>query len=415
VPAISQTPAYETSWHVPECTFAIEWSPAVLEEIRMAAVEAFFSLPHGGVEIGGVLFGTRNGGGVRILASRQLACEHALGPSFTLSERDHEGLRALLKEGVRDLGAQGLEPVGWYHSHTRSEIFLSSPDVAIHNRYFPDPWQVALVLRPHALKLVRAGFFFRESGGYIHADSSYREFLLQPIASAPTPPVEQLVPTPTRRGPVGRPSVAPPGPAPTEIPVPVSLSLTPRRRSWQRIWWTALILALVTGLVAFKKDWIPYPIHRQPAPSLALMAYDLEGQVQIHWDPAAEPIRSATAGTLAITDGAVNAVVPLEKGQLQSGTFSYARSRHRTGPIDVRLAVDQPGGKKFEEFASLVGITPESKPATEPSADTEALRKELHDQAVRTRRLERAIGDMRAQIRREQERRRNEGQPLPNR
>ena len=46
--------------------------------------------------------------------------------------------------------------MGWYHSHTRSEIFLSDADLEIHNRYFPEPWQVALVLnRIRSSRLVR--------------------------------------------------------------------------------------------------------------------------------------------------------------------------------------------------------------------------------------------------------------------
>jgi hypothetical protein len=86
------------TWHVPECPFHIEWSAAVLEEIRIAVIEAFFSVPHGGTELGGVLFGTRHGDRLSILAYRALECEHALGPSFTLSEKDHGRLQALLDE-----------------------------------------------------------------------------------------------------------------------------------------------------------------------------------------------------------------------------------------------------------------------------------------------------------------------------
>lgn len=412
VPTTSPTPvdAPEATWQVAECPFAIEWSAAVLEEIRMAVVEAFFSLPHGGAEIGGVLFGTPNGGCVRVLASRPLECEHALGPTFTLSENDHARLEALLEEGGHDLRAQGLEPVGWYHSHTRSEIFLSAQDVALHNRYFPDPWHIALVLRPHALKPVRAGFFFREGGGYMHVDSSYREFLLQPSASGPPRPVEQPAPILAGPGPAGTPSETPPGPGAAQISVPAFLTATRRRRSWRWLWWAAIILALVTGLAAVKEDWMPYLVYRQPPPSLSLTAYDLEGQVQIHWDRAAEPIRSAAAGTLEITDGARHSVVALDRGMLQRGTVSYAR---QTARVDMRLTVGRPDGKKFEEFASFLGGAA-SKPATDRSADTETLRKELHDQTIRTRRLERAIGEMRAEIRREQERRRNAGQSQPN-
>jgi len=168
------------AWRVPECPFPIEWSAAVMEEIRVAVAEAFFSLPHGGAEIGGVLFGTHTGGVVRILAARSLACDHALGPAFKLSGSDHARLAALLEHGCDDLRAQGWEPVGWYHSHTRSEILLSAGDLEIYNHYFPDPWHVALVVRPHAMRPMRAGFFFREAGGSVHADSSYGEILVQP-------------------------------------------------------------------------------------------------------------------------------------------------------------------------------------------------------------------------------------------
>ena len=70
-------------------------------------------------------------------------------------------------------------PVGWYHSHTRSEIFLSDADLAIHNRFFPEPWQVALVLKPHTFEPMRAGFFFREHEGSMRTQASYREFRLE--------------------------------------------------------------------------------------------------------------------------------------------------------------------------------------------------------------------------------------------
>lgn len=38
--------------------------------------------------------------------------------------------------------------VGWYHSHPRMNVFLSSHDVAIHQNRFPEPWKTALVIEP---------------------------------------------------------------------------------------------------------------------------------------------------------------------------------------------------------------------------------------------------------------------------
>src|SRR5882757_499361 len=110
-------------WSTPKCPFVIECSARVLDDIRLAVSDAFFSLPRGGAEIGGVLLGRFNGGKLRISEFAPLDCEHATGPSFTLSANDEAKLEALLKTAPATF--PGLGPVGWYHSHTRSDIFLS--------------------------------------------------------------------------------------------------------------------------------------------------------------------------------------------------------------------------------------------------------------------------------------------------
>src|SRR4051812_40104910 len=106
------------SWTTPECPFSIEYSARTLDDIRLAVVDAFHSLPHGGVEVGGVLLGRYADGGLKILDSAALECEHALGPSFSLSATDLTRLEELLTKPT----AADLSPVGWYHSHTRSKL-----------------------------------------------------------------------------------------------------------------------------------------------------------------------------------------------------------------------------------------------------------------------------------------------------
>ena len=83
-------------WQADGCRVRIAYSRAVMEELRLAAVDGFHRLAHGGVEIGGVLFGVRDPDGVKILAHRELACEYVFGPSFTLSENDRRALEELL-------------------------------------------------------------------------------------------------------------------------------------------------------------------------------------------------------------------------------------------------------------------------------------------------------------------------------
>ena len=159
-------------WEVPGHSVRVEYSDSVMQQIRMEAVEGFHRVPHGGVETGGILFGTHRGNLVRILAWRPIACEYAAGPSFTLSEKDHAALEETLRTSGADGELAGLEPAGWYHSHTRSEIFLSEPDLEFFDLYFPKAWQVALVVRPASFAPARAGFFFREADGSVHAETS---------------------------------------------------------------------------------------------------------------------------------------------------------------------------------------------------------------------------------------------------
>ena len=54
------------------------------------------------------------------------------------------------------------ELVGWYHTHPKMSVFLSTYDLFLHNSFFPHPWQVALVMEPHANL---AGFFVRDREG----------------------------------------------------------------------------------------------------------------------------------------------------------------------------------------------------------------------------------------------------------
>jgi proteasome lid subunit RPN8/RPN11 len=51
--------------------------------------------------------------------------------------------------------------VGWYHTHPRMGIFLSQYDLWLHDHFFPEYWQVALVIEPHS---ITGGFFIRQAG-----------------------------------------------------------------------------------------------------------------------------------------------------------------------------------------------------------------------------------------------------------
>lgn len=56
-----------------------------------------------------------------------------------------------------------LKMVGWYHTHPRMSIFLSAYDAWLHQNFFREHWQVALVVEP-----------YREMGGFFCWQSEQR-------------------------------------------------------------------------------------------------------------------------------------------------------------------------------------------------------------------------------------------------
>ncbi|MEO8596117.1 MAG: hypothetical protein ABI759_22550 [Candidatus Solibacter sp.] len=429
-------------WSVPQCPFTIEASARVLDDIRLAITDAFFSLPRGGAEIGGVLLGKFDGAKVTISDYAALDCEHAFGPSFVLSPADEARLSSLI--AAHDGFAGGPRAVGWYHSHTRSEIFLSEADLAAHERFFPEQWQVALVLKPHTFQPTRYGYFFRQEDGSVHASASYREEQLEALPlrqvpagpplpagppshetggpqlhrTRPTPMFGPVVDIPSESAPVASPAgIASAGgqaaaaamiakdedapieeSAPLDIPVPrfaVESASSARR-------WMTLGIAIVGGLgicaAAYKtKDlWMPRLMTAvRPAQAAApavtttvgLTTLDRDGQLQISWDRNVPGLRDAAYGMLEIQEsGAVPTAIQLDGASLQTGAFTYART---TDKVDIKLTVHRKDAAELRGSASFLGKMPDHKAEEEAAAakerEAEAIkqRDDLAQQAAR--------------------------------
>ena len=56
------------------------------------------------------------------------------------------------------------ELLGWYHTHPHMGVFLSGYDVWLHKHFFPNPWQVALVIEPYSSQ---GGFFIHQPDGQL--------------------------------------------------------------------------------------------------------------------------------------------------------------------------------------------------------------------------------------------------------
>ena len=434
-------------------------------------MDAFFSLPRGGAEIGGILLGTFENARLVISGYAALDCEHAYGPSFTLSPPDEARLEQLLSTHANLDG--GLRPVGWYHSHTRSEIFLSDADLNIHQRFFPESWQVALVMKPHTFQPARIGFFFREADGSVHANASYREEVLDaaPVRQMPSgapaaPPSNDPPPQRCRQEPASEPVILPatviepepvplpeprltlapppapvtvdadvPFPAPPAAHLPVPKFLVENASSSRR--WMVVGIGVVAFLgtigAAFqiRQMWLPRvlaamrpasavtspPAARAPAPApppLGLNTVDREGQLQISWDRTSPAVQHASDALLEINEGGPKpTAIQLDAAHLQTGSFTYARTAEK---VDVRLIVHPAGGQDFREVTSFLGKLPERKPAEDPQAQEQRaemarqaakLKADLTFQAAKTKKLEKDVKSMRDEMRLQQLRRLN--------
>jgi proteasome lid subunit RPN8/RPN11 len=464
----------ETTWSAPQCPFTIEYSHRVLDDIRLAVLDAFFSLPRGGAEIGGILLGTHEPGRLVISDYLALDCEHATGPSFTLSSNDEAHLSELL-------ASSRSKVAGWYHSHTRSEIFLSEADLDLHKRFFPEPWQVALVIKPHTFQAMRMGFFFRERDGSIHGSGAYQEIVLEasplrPVPSGRIPPpppqsapfrresasqgpvrgiIDVMLPKeelPTEElpkeeprilSPAGKEPPMPPLPPPArrplaggapsgpgvglEVPPPAFLTAQPKPHSRRWLAALAMVVAVAAGAAAFQTRalWLPGVIAAVPAalvgppPSVGLNTLDSDGQLQIRWNRNSPPVQTAVNGVLEITDGPRPQAIRMDPLHLQAGVFTYARQGDR---VEVKLIVHLPSGQDVRGVTTFLGRLPERKPAAEDpdirkqrdelARQSEKLKSDLEAQAARTKKLEKSLSDVKKTLLEQQlQRLRNQAPP----
>lgn len=405
------------TWSVPRCPFTIEYLPRVLDDIRLNVVDAFFSLPHGGVEIGGVLLGRYRDGRLTIAGHAAMECEHASGPSFTLSANDTARLSELLAE---HRGNPEMQPVGWYHSHTRSEVQLSEADLEIHRQYFPEAWQVALVVKPHAFEPMRCGFFFREADGTLHATESYQEFQLEamPLRQMPSgeiPPLESSAaaarPAASGSGPVidvAAESAAPveekapieekvtmPHPAPlpqvpeTAPPAELFQAVMPPPKSWG---WVKVVLAFALGVAAGIALLQAWQVWAPKAAVLDLYTADTDGQLQVRWDRSSPVVAQGTAAVLTIADGGpVAREIHLDREHLQKGTFTYGRE---SGQVNVALMVTRPDGPPVKAVATFAGKPPARTPdGASTDAEVIKLKSDLEAQVERVQKVEKLLAD----------------------
>jgi hypothetical protein len=409
------------SWVVPESPVDVEYSLLVIEEIRQVVAEGFQRLSRGGMEVGGVLYGTREGRTLRIQGMRPIACEHARGPTFHLSEKDLAGLTAQLEHDREDPRLEGQEVLGWFLSHTRSEINLQASDLKTYQEYFPEPWQVTLVIRPGRSGAMRAGFFVREPDSSVKTEKSYLDFNFPDrLGFLDRPPGERRerrgMPPPPR---YDAPSVQDEAPS-SSVPSydgptfgqPQLQNFPPsqfgeaefgaqqKKLPWGII--AVVVLVLIAGVLGFRY----YTGMQNVAPDpLGLAVLERDNQLQIQWNRTSQSLAGARRASLEITDGTDKRSITLTAQDLAKGSFTYART---SGDVQVRLLVDKASGEHAEEASRFLGAAPENVDADEMDLlkvqrdalqdEVARLREQNTTQAERIQQLERTLTVLRARL-----------------
>ncbi len=201
------TEAAYAFWSSPDQSVTINYSLEVFHEIDFQVTEGYRRIPHGGIEVGGLLFGRTDGEAIHVQASRPIACEHATGPSFKLSERDLEELGQQIENYGSDPDLAGLEIVGWFVAHTRTPLHMTDREAAIFDRFFPGRRQFTLLVRPERFQATKFAFLVRDADGRVERDGTTDAIILplpgrpgrggeSPVASIAAPAQKPLAPAP---------------------------------------------------------------------------------------------------------------------------------------------------------------------------------------------------------------------------
>ncbi len=361
-------PAFEI-WGTEDSSVTIEYSLVVLEEIRQEVSQGAMKFSRGGIEVGGILYGTRDGRKIRIESIRPIVCDHARGPSFLLSDDDRAKLEKQFADEATDQHLTGLIRVGWYVSHTRGELAMTEADLELFSNYFRDPWQVTLVIRPGRGSHMRAAFFVWENDGTVRSHQSYKEFnfpdRLSGVLDTAPPRSERSESRGAFRTlpPLPPPPVRVERPQPRPMPMPVFEgsqyypSPVPERKKWP---WMVGIVA-VLGVAAFV--FLRFFWQAAPPETLGLQIAEREGQLQISWSNTSRTIVHATRGVLNILDGPTPTSVPLTRMELGEGKYMYTR---QGGDVEVRMEVESSDGTVRESSRFL------GRPPAPAKADTDA-------------------------------------------
>lgn len=378
-------------WNPEGSPVSIHMNPGVADGIAHDAIEG------SGLEVGGLLLGRVVSGpraAVRIERYQRIACDHRSGPEFIL---DSGEVAALETAAVNILATGELAVVGLYRSHTRPGFQLEEPDFDLIRRYFSDPSDLILLIKPASASHITGQFhaWDKASGAHpVGSEFPFRGPMLKEETQVPAIPLmtetareqlrEQLREQPRRLVPDFVPAPVEPPPSLYSLgrnsgPEPAGRTeeLTVERGSRKQLkkWWPLLAaLALVGGALWFllqpggQGTSKPAPAQTAEAVRPLGLYVDPAGQTwRISWNPKATALDEARGVQLFVREGDEQKRFDLSARDLASGSYLYSPFAN---DVTFRLeVVDKAGRISAESFRLMRAANPPAAaPAPAPHA-----------------------------------------------
>lgn len=209
---------------VPGTPLNIYYWLSLFHEIDFQVNEGFRRIPHGGIEIGGLLFGRVKENSMHVEAFRAIDCEHSRGPSFVLSDRDVNLLREQIAGAPSDPELKDLEVLGWFVAHTRSQLELNETEAALFDDLFPTG-KLMLLIKPERFQPTRFLFLVRAAEGKLTGGAPENAVIL-PLPARPQRAQEGAIPS--LAAPASKPSAGPVAPDDAQKTAPIAEERTER-------------------------------------------------------------------------------------------------------------------------------------------------------------------------------------------
>lgn len=332
-----------------------QFAPGLLNELCEQVLGAYSAAPHGGVEIGMILFGRRTTNAITVEAWRPVPCSHLLGPRFILSPADEALIPEVLTTPQRDRALVGLEPVGWCCSHTRSELSLLTREIEFHERYFGKPGDLVAIIKPRTPLRAEGAIFAAKSR---RPETSEPLLTMQlPIREPAVPASKSIVVAPVPPPPISVPIVVPTPPPPRE-------ALVELVHGWhtQRLGVLACLMAILVVLVYAL--WRQYPRPAPPPPiTLSVTLKPKAAGLALIWK---SNILGARSAKVRIQDGVSSESIDLDDSFEPNGVLLLPR---QTGDVQADLTVQTNG----YTFTRHVAYSNPNIPQAEPIAKTESV------------------------------------------